>query len=113
MVYQEGANEKKVVFSDNLNRVPGYAYYDWGYLQSFKAKTKVDAKWPVSVRPGGTTYDYETNTYTYPYWKTVNTPGFNGNTTLYQSVKSLYENTMGYFTHDEMIDIQYAIASLL
>ena len=104
---------RTILISDNLDRIPGYAYYGWGHLESFKSKTKADAKWPISVRPGGTTYNYETRTFTYPYWNIVNTPGFNGNTTLYQSVKSLYENTIGYFTHDEIIDVEDVITSLL
>ena len=103
---------RTILISDNLNRVSGYAYYDWGHLESFKAKTKVDAKWPTTRRAGGT-YNYETNTYTYPNWRITNTPGFYGNTTLYSNVVSLYRNTIGYFKHDEMIDINSVIASLI
>jgi len=103
---------RTILISDNLNRIAGYAYYDWGHLESFKAKTKVDAKWPVSVRPGGT-YNYETNTYAYSTWRYATTPGFNGNTTLYSSVINLYQNTIGYFTHAETVDINGMIASLV
>ena len=103
---------RTILISDNLNRVNNYAYYDWGLLESFKAKTKVDAKWPVSVRPGGT-YNYETCTFTYPRWRTVKTPGFNGNLSLYKSVINLYENTIGYFTHVETVDVYSVVASLI
>ena len=103
---------RTILISDNLNRVSGYAYYDWGHLESFRAKTKVDAKWPVSKTPGGT-YIYETNVKTYSTWRTVSTPGYNGNTTLYANVVFLYENTMGYFRHIETVDVDGIIASII
>jgi len=35
------------------------------------------------------------------------------NNTLYQSVINLYQNTVGYFTHSETVDVNSAIASLI
>ena len=103
---------RTILISDNLDKIPGYAYYDWGCLESFKAKIKVDAKWPVSVRPSGL-YNYETNTYTYPSRHNSNTPGFYGNQTLYESVIDLYEQSIGYSSHIETIDLANIITSLL
>lgn len=102
---------RTILIRDKKDRIPGYAYYNWGSTQQFKAYMKVDAKWPVRKRPGGT-YEYHQNQETYgPYYS--NTPGFYGNTTLYQSIISLYENTQGYFTHVENIDVHKIIANLL
>lgn len=55
----------------------------------------------------------DTRTYTYPNWREVKTPGFDGNAALYQSVINLYQNTTGYFTHDETIDVDSVIASII
>ncbi len=102
---------RTIFIQDKLDRVSGYAYYDWGSTEQFKAHLKVDAKWPTSVRPGGT-YNYEYGTYTYGA-QYSNTPGFYGNSTLYSSIISLYENTTGYFTHIETIDVYSIVTSLL
>ncbi len=102
---------RTVIIQDRLDRVSGYAYYNWGTTQQFKANLKIDAKWPTSVRPGGT-YNYTTATHTFSA-QYSNTPGFYGNSTLYSSILSLYQNTIGYFTHDERIDIYSIVAKLL
>jgi len=100
---------RTILIKDVLDRIPGYAYYDWGTTEQLKAKLKIDAKWPIGKRPGGT-YEYDTRTYTYEPTYVSNTPGFYGNSTLYRSVIDLYENTMGYFTHNEHIDIGSVVA---
>lgn len=105
--------QRTILISDNLNRVSGYAYYDWGGVEQLKSKSNMMAKWPVSVRPGGYTYNYEYATYTSLTWNYATTPGFYGNTTLYQAVINLYQNTMGYFTHMEKVNVNSAIASLV
>lgn len=102
---------RTVLIRDRLNRVPGYAYYGWGTTEQFKTNLKIDAMWPVSVRPGGT-YDYATGQHTFPT-QNSNTPGFYGNQTLFISIIDFYENAIGYFTHDEYINVNSIVARLL
>ena len=103
---------RTVLIRDRLDRIPGHAYYTWGHTERFQSNLKIDAKWPISLRPGGTTYNYSTGTHTFPA-QYSNTNGFYGNSTLYSSIINLYENTIGYFTHDETIDINSIVTKLL
>ena len=102
---------RTIYIRDDNNRIPGYAYYTWGYTEQAKMNTKLDAKWPVEERPGGT-YNYETTTYTYPK-ETTSTPGFYGNSTLYRSIIDLYNNEIGYFIHDEVINVNSLIVDMI
>lgn len=102
---------RTILIEDKLDRVSGYAYYDWGQTEEFSANLKIDAKWPTSNRTSGT-YEYGTGTYTFPA-QSSRTPGFYGGSALCGSVIDLYENTVGYFTHNEKIEINSIIANLL
>ena len=89
----------------------GYAYYSWGTTQRFAAALRVDSKYPYKRNASGT-YEYRYPSKTYPT-KNSSTPGYYGNATLYASIIQLYNNTIGYFTHDESIDVTSAVASML
>lgn len=102
---------RTVLIRDDLDRVKGYAYYNWGTTQRFAAALRVDAKYPYHKNSSGT-YEYRYPSYTYPT-QYSNTPGYYGGPTFYKSVIDLYKNTIGYFTHDERIDVYSAVASLL
>lgn len=102
---------RTVLIRDDLDRVEGYAYYGWGTTQRFAAALRVDAKYPYHKNPSGT-YEYKYPSYTYQT-QYSQTPGYDGNATLYNSIIQLYNNTIGYFTHDESIDVSSAVASLL
>lgn len=43
---------------DKLQKIPGYAYYEYGRAQMVKFTTNVFYKIPYKKRPGGWTYDY-------------------------------------------------------
>lgn len=102
---------RTVLIRDDLNRVNGYAYYNWGTTERFAAALRVDAKYPYKQNVSGT-YEYRYPSYTYPTQYSY-TPGYYGGTEFYKSVIALYNNTIGYFTHDEFIDVNSAVASLL
>ena len=71
----------------------------------------VKASYPYKRNASGT-YEYRYPSKTYPT-KNSSTPGYYGNATLYASIIQLYNNTIGYFTHDESIDVTSAVASML
>lgn len=102
---------RTVLIRDDLDRVEGYAYYSWGTTQRFAAALRVDSKYPYKRNASGT-YEYRYPSKTYPT-KNSSTPGYYGNATLYASIIQLYNNTIGYFTHDESIDVTSAVASML
>lgn len=102
---------RTVLIRDDLDRVEGYAYYNWGTTQRFAAALRVDAKYPYKKNASGT-YEYRYPSYTYPT-QNSSTPGYYGNSTLYASIIQLYNNTIGYFTHDESIDVSSTVASML
>ena len=102
---------RTVLIQDKLNRVNGYAYYDWGTAEMFAAALRIDGKYPKSQNSSGT-YMYEYPSYTFPTQK-QSTPGYPGNETIRKSIINLYTNTSGFFTHDEGIDVNSAVASLL
>jgi hypothetical protein len=102
---------RTVLIRDDLDKVSGYAYYDWGTTERFVATLKFDAKYPISQNSAGT-YNYITYVAT-GNTQYSNTPGFYGNATFYQSVINLYSNTVGYHTHDEFIDVSSIVAQLL
>lgn len=102
---------RTVLIRDDLNRVNGYAYYNWGITERFAAALRVDAKYPYKQNVSGT-YEYRYPSHTYPT-QYSNTPGYYGGTEFYKSVIALYNNTIGYFTHDEVIEVNSAVASLL
>ncbi len=102
---------RTVFIEDKLDRISGYAYYSWGSTQMFDPTLLVEVTYPISQRTS-TTYNYETENGSYNAAR-VSTPGFNGNSTLYESVLQLYEKTWGYFTHDESVDVNNTISNLL
>lgn len=102
---------RTVLIRDDLNRVEGYAYYNWGTTQRFAAALRVDAKYPYKQNASGT-FEYRYPSYTYPT-QYSSTPGYYGNSTLYASIIQLYNNTIGYFTHDERIDVSSMVTSML
>ncbi|GEM_PF-1111842 len=102
---------RTIVIRDDLDRISGYAYYPWGSTQRFAAALRVDAKYPYKKNASGT-YDYRYPSYTYPTEYSY-TPGYYGNSTLYSSIIDYYTNTIGYFTHDENININSIVAKLL
>ena len=102
---------RTVLIRDDLDRVEGYAYYNWAKTERFAAALRVDAKYPYKQNASGT-YEYRYPSYTFSTQNSY-TPGYYGNSTFYSSVISLYNNTIGYFTHDESIDVYSAVAALL
>lgn len=102
---------RTIYIQDKLDRMPGYAYYQWGTTEQLKATLAIKAKWPTSVRPGGT-YNYAIEWDSFNQ-QTSQTPGFFGNSSLYRSIISLYKNELGYFPHNERIDFMSIIAKLL
>lgn len=102
---------RTILIRDDLNRVDGYAYYNWGKTQRLVVAMRMKIKYPYKQNASGT-YEYEYPSYTSSK-QTSYTPGHNGNSTIYRSIVSLYENTTGYFTHDEYIDVHSFIATLL
>ncbi len=102
---------RTILISDNQNRISGHAYYIWGHTEQARIKTDLDIKYPVSKRPGGT-YNYENPILSGPY-RTLSSPGFYGNSTLYRRIIDLYENKIGYFTHSEQLDLYGTIYDIL
>lgn len=95
---------RTVLIRDDHNRVPGYAYYPWGSTGETRMSTTIQAKWPVSKRPGGT-FNYKQDACVYPW--------LNGNPRLYRSIINLYNNKSGYFTYDEYIDVYSVVFSMM
>ncbi len=102
---------RTVLIRDLDNRIDGYAYYNWASTQKLISTVRVDMKYAVSQNPGGT-YKYD-----YPVGKfkdtSVETPGYDGNSTFYKKLIDLYENNCGYFTHNENLDINSIVTELL
>lgn len=107
--YIEADGIEEIVIKKTLE--DGNAYYSWGTTQRFAAALRVDSKYPYKRNASGT-YEYRYPSKTYPT-KNSSTPGYYGNATLYASIIQLYNNTIGYFTHDESIDVTSAVASML
>lgn len=59
---------RTVLIRDDHNRVPGYAYYPWGSTGETRMSTTIQAKWPVSKRPGGT-FNYKQDACVYPWFQ--------------------------------------------
>ena len=93
-----------------LTFVSGYAYYPWGYTEQTRLQQGIEAKYPISKRTS-TTYNYNT-TSNFGNTRTYSTPGFYGGTTFLSTVLSYYNNTSGYFTYSESINISSVIASI-
>jgi hypothetical protein len=102
---------RTIFIRDDHDRVPGYAYYAWGHTEQARMNTILEAKWPTEERPGGT-YNYDVESFVYPK-RTTSTPGFYGNSTLYRSIIDLYNNEIGYFTHDEEIDVNSLVVDMI
>lgn len=102
---------RTVYIRDDLNRISGYAYYTWGTTEKLSVALRVTAKYPYKKNASGT-YEYRYPSYTF-LTQNSNTPGYYGNTTFYSSVISLYRNTSGYFVHNESIDVNSIVMSLL
>lgn len=102
---------RTVLIRDDLDRVQGYAYYNWGITERFVAVSRVHIKYPYKRNASGT-YDYRYPSYTFPAQQSY-TPGYYGNSAFFTSVISLYNNPYGYFTHNEHIDINSAVTFLL
>lgn len=102
---------RDVFIRDKLNRVSGYAYYQWGRTEQTKLVVKYDAKYPTKKRTSGT-YEYFDGTKT-SATHTTNTPGFKGNSTLYQNILNMYNNTSGYFIYAENLNINKLVVKLL
>ena len=102
---------RTVLIRDDLNRIKGYAYYQWGSTEKLVTAMRIEAKYPYKKNSSGT-YQYEYPTYTSSK-QSCNTPGYYGNTTLYKSIIKYYTNTGGYFTHDEDLKVGSLVAKLL
>lgn len=102
---------RTILIRDDLDRVSGYAYYNWGTTERLGLTVVVKAKYPYLRNASGTN-EYVVRAYNYPRRYSY-TPGYYGNSTLYKSIINLYNNTAGYFTHDESIQANRLIASLL
>ncbi len=102
---------RMVLIRDDLDRVAGYAYYDWATTERLAAALRVDMKYPYKQNSSGT-WEYRYPSYTFPTQQST-TPGYYGNSSFYSSVIALYNATNGYFTHDEDINIYSAVASML
>lgn len=102
---------RTVYIRDDLNRLEGYAYYEGGTTQRLSVAMSVRAKYPCYKNPSGT-YEYKFVSHTYDKQNSA-TPGYYGNTTFYRSIIQLYSNTHGNFRHEERIDINSAVTSLI
>ena len=93
---------RDIYIEDKLNKVSGYDYYKWGRTEQTKLVVKHDAKIPTKKRTEST-YDFTHDTW--PSRKyTTSTPGFAGNDTLYKNILNVYQNGVGYYTYDELLD---------
>lgn len=98
---------RTVFISDNLDKIPGYAYYSWGTTERASINLDIDAQYPVSaLAGGGYTYDHNLGTV-----ETINmsTYGHWGNTYLFSRVLPKYLG-IGYVTYSESIDIAGAVS---
>ena len=102
---------KQIIIQDKLDKVSGYAYYPWGHTESLSCYINVRVKYPTDQRPTGA-YNYVVTSGSYPTPE-IETPGYEGNSTLYRSVIDLYKNHIGTFYHNEYIDDRSYIAELL
>lgn len=102
--------QRTIFLEDKLNKFNGYAYYTYGGTQRLASAVKVDTKYPIKQNTSGTyEFAYKTGTSNI---KTTSTPGYAGNTTLYDSILSCY-NMNTYVTHVETIDVRQYMTTLL
>lgn len=102
---------RTILIRDDLDRISGYAYYIWGSTTRMAAKATIETKYPTSKNTSGT-YEYDIKVGS-TSMQNSNTPGHYGSTELYSHIIELYNNTMGYFTHDERLDVSSMVVSLL
>ena len=102
---------RTLLIRDDIDRIPGYAYYPWANMEQLIAALRLDAKYAYQYRTADT-YNYK-----YPSFTTAeqssNTPGFHGSTILYDQVIDLYHQTGAYVTHSERIDVSSLVLLLL
>jgi hypothetical protein len=102
---------RTVLIRDDDDRVPGYAYYSWATTEQTRLQQSVASFAPVSRRtPTTYNYEYESDSSSV---KTKSSSGFYGGASFYASVISLYNNYMGYFTHNEILDISSLTSSII
>ena len=104
---------KTIFIRDDLDKVDGYAYYDWGTVEAFKSTLKIDCKWPTERTSYG--YEYDTETRNLGSTKTCETPGYSsmGKYDACDRIIDLYENNIGRVYYQEEIDIYSLIAEMV
>lgn len=104
---------RTIFIQDKLDRFPGYAYYKCGSVEMFRSRVGIEATWPISSRPGGTTYNYGYGLRSLDEQTSATIGFYGGSQATLSSMLSLYKNTNGYYQHNERIDHMSIIANLL
>lgn len=81
---------KYVYIQDKLNKIPGYAYYEYGRTQMVELSTNIYYKLPSKKRPGGWTYDYITGSEVFN--REFRNKGFYGSREFLNGMIRYYEN---------------------
>lgn len=102
---------RTIFIEDKNDRVSGYLYYPWGTVEQAQLQLGVSATFPVSQRTV-TTYNYS-NKIGYGNTKIIQTDGFLGNATVCKKILNYYNNTAGYFTYNESLDLDSIIYTLI
>lgn len=102
---------RTVLIRDRDNRMPGYAYYDWGTTNEARLQQGIYAKYPVAKRTANS-YDYET-VYKLTNRKAAHTPGFYGASSYLAKVYNSYKNPIGYFPCVESLNVNTLVTKIL
>ena len=101
---------RDIFIRDNLDRISGFLYYSWATVEYSELYLRTETRWPISYSAGA--YHYAEG-YNISSMQTYGTPGYNNNSSsILTTIIALYENTSGYFTHSETLNINSAILSL-
>lgn len=100
---------RTIYIRDLQNKVPGYAYYQWGLTQRFRGRVTCNPKWAVKPNDGGG-YEYFTEYKSGPYLE-VKTSGYDEETAPLASILNRY-NGAGYMPHEELLDVQNIIYNM-
>ena len=102
--------QRTIFLEDKLNKFSGYAYYTYGATQRLVSTIVTEVKYPIKKNASGT-YEYKVLAGTSSA-KTTYTPGYLGNTSLYDSILECYKKNT-YVTHEESIDVKKNMTTLL
>ena len=102
---------RDVYIRDVIDRIPGYAYYQWATTEQTRFQQVYRINLPVRQRTA-TTYEYEIVASASDVHEAM-TPGFEGSISFYIKVISMYNITHDYFTYEEDIQTHAIMATLL